>query len=250
MPPRWIESEIKLLLPDEAAYARVRTALAPGRAVLQRNHFFDRADGALRAARIGVRLRAEGDDRLLTLKGGELAGSSDALVRRIELETDLPQDAFEAALHAGLDLRPWLARFRDGAGDEPLAAALERFLAGLESLCNETRLVRYGSFDNLRTIERLALHDEQGLIEIELALDRTELPGPRIDHEIEVELPGHPGEPEELAERTARALERWLADRGIGPVVPAPSKLARFHAALERRSRPAGSGSAAAGDAA
>ncbi len=55
----WIESELKLLLPDAAAFERVRDALGDASVVSQKNHFFDRADGALRDARIGVRLRVE-----------------------------------------------------------------------------------------------------------------------------------------------------------------------------------------------
>lgn len=259
--PHWIETELKLLLPDEAAYERVRAALGPGRAVRQVNHFFDRADGALRAARIGVRLRAEDEARFLTLKGDALPPRADqagaggradgdgrpdeALSRRIELETGLPDEAFEAALREGLDLGPWLARFRGEAGAEPLPPSLDGFLGLLESTCRGQRLQRHAGFSNLRLIEDLALHDEQGLIAVEVALDRTELPGDRIDHEIEVELAGNPGDPDELADRTARALYRWLADRGVGPVVPAPSKLARLHEALARRSPPVGPDSAA-----
>lgn len=257
--PHWIETELKLLLPDEAAWERVRAALGPGRVVRQVNHFFDRADGALRAARIGVRLRAEDEDRFLTLKGDALPsgpdrasgdgrsgrGPDEALSRRIELETGLPEETFDAAIRDGLDLGPWLARFRGEAGAEPLPPALAGFLALLESTCRGRRLQRYAGFCNLRLIEGLALHDEQGLIPVEVALDRTELPGDRIDHEIEVELAGNPGDPDELAARTERALHRWLSDRGVGTVVPAPSKLARLHEALARRSPPVGAGSAA-----
>ncbi|MFO0689908.1 MAG: CYTH domain-containing protein [Myxococcota bacterium] len=244
--PDWIETELKLLLPDEASYRRVLAALGPGRSVLQQNHFFDRTDGALRAARIGVRLRAEDAERLLTLKGDALAGpGAPALSRRIELETNLPSATFEDALRDGLDLRPWLARFRGESGAEPLPPALARFLATVEACCGDERLRCYGEFRNFRTIDSLALHDELGMIPVELAVDRTELPGNRIDHEIEVELAGNPGDPDELAERTARALLRWLADRGVDPVLPAPSKLARFHDALAGRSRPDGADSAA-----
>ena len=57
----WIETELKLLLPNRAAWQRIRAALGPGRVVVQVNHFFDRADGALAAARIAVRLRSEGE---------------------------------------------------------------------------------------------------------------------------------------------------------------------------------------------
>jgi len=248
----WIETELKLLLPDAVAHRRVLSALGPGRSLVQQNHFFDRADGAFRAARIGVRLRAENDERLLTLKGDALeSGGDPALSRRIELETDMPTETFEAALRDGLDLGPWLALFRGEAGKpsgverERPPPAVARFLDRLESIGRDERLRCYGRFRNLRLLEGLVLHDEQGMIEVEIAVDRTELPGDRIDYEVEVELPGNPGDSDELVERTARALYRWLADRGVGAVVPAPSKLARFQDALARQGGPAGSRPAA-----
>lgn len=231
--PDWIETELKLLLRDEAAFRRVVRALGTPAAVLQRNCFFEDDAGRLRAARIGVRLRAEGDTRRLTLKGDAPDGTDDAsLVRRIELEAAMPRAEFESALRDGLDLAPWLDRFEAEAGPAPLPPALHRFLETVRSASGGRPLACRGRFDNGRAIGRLELSDAEGPLAIELALDRTEFPGGRVDHEIEVELdPETAADPAQTA-RIERALRRWLDSLGAGDVTPAPSKLARLHRAL------------------
>jgi hypothetical protein len=232
--PEWIETEIKLLLPDEAAFRRVEDALGPREGVLQRNDFFDVEGGGLRAARIGVRLRAEGETRRLTLKGDLPDAASDApLARRIELETEMTPVEFDAARADGLDLAPWLARFEVEAGPGPLPAALARFLKAIRSACGDRPLHRYAGFVNRRALHRLERTDEAGPLSIELALDRTEFPNGRIDHEIEVELGPEAADDPALARRIERALARWLAELGAGDVLPAPSKLARLHRVLD-----------------
>ena len=250
---RWIESELKLLLPDAAAFERVRDALGDASVVSQKNHFFDRADGALRDARIGVRLRVESESadsgpagtqedplgargilRTLTLKSDGEVASGGALAHRIELECEIDAASFDGALTRGLDLTPHLARFRaeSSRADEGGAPeALVRFLDRLESLCRGEILVLRAAFSNRRALQRVSLPDPAGAIEVELALDRTTLPGGRVDHEIEVELDAP--SPDE-ARRSERALRRWLHELGVDDVAPAPSKLARLHAVLDR----------------
>ncbi|MEZ4331173.1 MAG: CYTH domain-containing protein [Myxococcota bacterium] len=233
----WIETELKLLLRDETAYGRVAQALGHPAAVRQTNSFFEDDAGMLRAARIGVRLRAEGEARRLTLKGDVPAASeAGSLARRIELEAAMSQPEFDAALDSGLDLAPWLERFARAAGADPLPPPLARFLATIRTATLGRRLACRARFDNDRAIARLTLSDTEGDLPIELALDRTRFPGGRVDQEIEVELgpatpPGTAGDPR-LAPRIEQALRRWLEQIGAGEVTPAPSKLARLHRAL------------------
>lgn len=235
MEPRavsWIETELKLLLPDEAAWRRVRAALAPGRKVIQQNHFFDRADAALRAARIGVRLREEAGRATLTVKADRAAASAGAVTTRIELESEFPAERVEGALRDGLDLLPWIARWRGEqavAGVDPELAA---FFAGLETLVDGERLALRMAFVNEREALRLPLRDAEGPFEVELALDRTSFPGGRVDHEIEVELEVEKERAADFVARVERAVRAWLASLGGIEGRPAPSKLARLDAVL------------------
>lgn len=230
----WIEAELKLLLRDEAAYDCVARALGHPTAVRQTNCFFEDDAGRLRAARIAVRLRAEGDARCLTLKGDDPeSAEGGALARRIELEATMSEPAFEAALASGLELAPWLERFAREAGADPLPPPLARFLAAIHAATRDRRLACRARFDNHRAIARLTLADDAGALPIELALDRTLFPGGRVDHEIEVELdPEATGDPR-LAPRVERALRRWLVEIGAGEATAAASKLARLHRALD-----------------
>lgn len=251
---RWIETELKLLLPGASAYDRVRAAIGDAIEVSQKNHFFDRPDGALRAARIGVRLRREcesaesgpvgayvetaaapGVVRTLTLKGDGGFVRDGALAHRFELECEIDDATFSHALADGLELAPFLARFRaesTGSEEEGHApAALARFLDRLEALCRDVTLVCRAGFSNRRALRSVSLPDPAGALEVELALDRTSLPGGRIDYEIEVELDAP--SPEE-ARRSEGALRRWLRALGIDELTPAPSKLARLHDVLDR----------------
>ncbi len=233
----WIETELKLLLPDEAAWQRVRAAIGPGPVAVQENHFFDRCDGALGAARIAVRLRAEDGLRRLTVKGDELAVQEQALSRRIELEVGMTAAEFDAALAAGLDLATWLPRLEARAPRETRPPALLRLLDALRSASRGARLVRLDGFTNRRERLRLALADETGPFALDLELDATRFPDhERTDYELEVELADgvDAGRLDPL--RVEHALRRWLEALGIAGVAPAPSKLARLRAP---RARPA-----------
>lgn len=234
----WIESELKLLLPGEAAARRIREALGPGPVVLQANHFFDRPDGALADARIAVRLRAEDERCLLTLKGDELESPGSALSRRIELEIDVTRAEFEAGRDGDLELLAWLDRFDSRADVEGRPPALARFLASLRALCRGVRLVRQGSFTNRRERLRAELRDADGRFEVLLDLDETRFPGDRTaDYEIEVELDREDdlaadSPPLRSPVQVERALREWLRALAGIEVSPASSKLSRLHARI------------------
>lgn len=240
--PPPFELEIKLALPDEAAWRALRDALRSPTVVHQENHFFDTDDRALDRARIGVRLRVTGETIRLTVKADADAGSASAgapgeanrvdapLTRRVELEATISRDRFDRAMGQSLELGPWLAQWRQEphGGDLPVRALLER-LAALAPLR------RFGSFTNERTTGRLPLRrgtaDDAPVDEIEVELDRTTFPGDHVEHELEVELDAATPRDEALA--IERAVHARLEALGI-EARAAPSKLARFRARLDR----------------
>ncbi len=233
--PSWIETECKLLLPDAAAARRIRDALGTGPIFVQENHFFDRPEGVLAAARIAVRLRSEDDRRRLTVKGDELGRADSGWSRRIELETDLTRADFETALAEGLDLVPWIPRLEAAGPQADRSPALARLLAALRAAARSGRLVRIDGFSNRRERLPLEMTDARGILEVVLELDETRFPGDspagdRIDYEIEVELDAGRLDPD----RVESALRRWLRELGVAGVLPAPSKLARLRAAGTR----------------
>jgi len=225
---RWHETELKLGLPNATAWERVRDRIAPSRVVRQVNHFFDGPGRPLRSARIGVRLRSSGSRVLLTVKADAGEGR-DVVTRRIELEEERLPESLREALDRGLDLRDATERWRAGANaDAPLLDLLDR----LTRTTADGPLRTFGSFENERTIGALTLVDTEGAFEVPIELDRTTLPGNRVDYEIEVEIDPASEDPLDLA-RTHRALAAWL-EREIGTRGFArESKLARFEAALE-----------------
>ncbi|HEX5009679.1 MAG TPA: hypothetical protein VFY71_04700, partial [Planctomycetota bacterium] len=79
-----------------------------------------------------------------------------------------------------------------------------------------------------RRLGPLALPADDGepAVTLVLELDRSELPGGRVDHEVEAEVPA------ELAPAAERALRALCARAGV-PWRSAPSKAARLFAALE-----------------
>lgn len=226
----WIERELKLLLPDADAFRRVEGAAAFGPVVRQENHFFDRADGALRRAKIGVRLREEAGARLLTIKGDALDSGRGALTRRIELERPIAAGDFERALAEGLDLAPWLDAIERESPPAERAPELHAWLRRIDLLCRGHRLARRAGFTNRRRIAPLALRDPLGLFSVELTLDETLFPGGRIDYELEVEL----APDAEAPERVETALRAWLAAQGVAAPASASSKLARLEEQLAR----------------
>lgn len=206
-----LEREFKLELAGEAERARLRAALpaAPVAGVLQTNHFLDTPAGGLRAARLALRLRAEGGRWYLTLKGPRL-GNAGELTTRAEEELELDAAHADAILAGRVD---------------PLAALPPSALRALaEAARQDGTLVLVGSFVNER--ERfgpLALGAlPAGLV---LELDRTHFPD-GIAHELEVEVPD--GIEPEALERELRLLFARLEL----PWRPAGNKAARFFRAL------------------
>lgn len=205
------EVELKRLLSDGAALERLaRAAEARGARssppALQVNHFFDTAAGALRAASSIVRLREEGGRAFVTAKGPSRVQGD--LHVRSEVEREVPVEQARDVLAGRADplalleresgVHPFLAELRARAGGEPLQ--------------------RSGSFRNRRTrVGPLRV----GASDVFLELDRTEFPGDRVHHEVELEVP------EELAQDATRLLGELLDEAG-DPGRPAPSKASRY----------------------
>jgi hypothetical protein len=245
----WIETELKLGLPDAHAWEAIRTCLGPGSVVEQTNHFFSDAADRIRRSAIGVRLRAEeyrgpeADPALsfrLTVKRRASAPDGaprgpddrggDLVARRIELETELTPAVFRESLRSGLLIRPWIDTWRAALRKQPEPGVAD-LLDDLAEAAGAAPLRRWGGFANRRERLALQLEDDQGMLPITLELDRTELPGGRVDYEIEVEDDGVL-DPDLV--RTRPALLAWL-ERELG-IVPfaVTSKLARVEAILGR----------------
>jgi hypothetical protein len=227
-----IEREFKLAIPDEAAWRALRARLggpsAP--AARQVNHFFDTEARDLHRGRVALRLREERGRSTLALKGPELVGETalagetarpggTALASRPEEELALePREA--AAILAGE--RSPLEAFRASllARNALVQRALE--------LAGRAPPWPLGAFENERTrLGPLAFPPGSRGPALVFELDRTTFPGGRVERELEVELPAgvDPAGVEP-------ALRELFASLGI-PVVTAPSKAARFFAALD-----------------
>jgi inorganic triphosphatase YgiF len=196
-----IENELKLELPDAAALARLRVHLGPPDwAILQRNLYFDCADGRWTRARWALRLRLSTSRAWLTIKGD--AKSEAGWTQRPELECELPLDQANAAARDLERLRKLATRLAAGRIDARLLAE---------------PLVPRGELTTLRMCYRRA----EG--RAELALDRTQYPGGVDVHELELEC---------RDPRAARAEEAWLrallAELSIEWKPSALSKLARL----------------------
>lgn len=234
----WIETELKLGLPHENAWRWVRSRLGPGPVVEQQNHFFDAPDQTLRKRRIGVRLRLEVLEsrrslRTLTVKSNRDENASQAITRRLELETTLDPEEFDRALREGLHLSKWLPRWHR---IEPEMASDRHELARLlDALEAAGPLERYASFSNRRETLAFECIDRLGPLQMDLELDRTEYPGGRIDFEVEVE---RTSERDGSMLRTHRALTDWLATEGGIRTFTAESKLARLNALLDESHDP------------
>jgi inorganic triphosphatase YgiF len=220
-----VEREFKLRIPDEAAWHALLARLGAlgGRAAepeLQTNHFFDSAAGALRAARIALRLREERGAFTLALKGPELAPGG-TLAARPEEELFLAPAEARAVLAGERCPLAWLAA--SPLGEAELVRRATAAAAGAP-----TR--RLGSFENERLrVGPLAFPPGSSGPELVLELDRTSFPGGLVERELELELP---------AGADASGIERGLEAlfSGVGLAVESvPSKAARLFRILDAR---------------
>jgi len=205
------EIELKRLLADGAALERLaraaeRRGARSGPSVEQVNHFFDTGAGALRAEGSIVRLREEGDARILTAKG-------DSRVRgdvhiRSELECEIQRGEADA-IQAGR---------ADPLGSLERELGAHPFLAELRARARGAPLEPSGCFRNHRTrVGPLKLGPGEAFLE----LDRTEFPGGRVHFEVELEVP------EELVEEAGRLLAELLEEIG-DPGQTASGKASRY----------------------
>ena len=232
---RLTETELKLGLPDEAAWEWLRAQLGPGPVVEQENHFFDRADRAFRDRRIGIRQRSEGALRTLTVKADRSTDPDGPITARIELEDPVDPQEFEQNLASGLALGPWIERWRARGTQDPAERHdLARLLDTLDALARGVLIERFSGFSNRRERLRLVARDASGPVEIDFELDRTQYPGGHLGFEIEVEATA--GQEASLV-RAHRALVQWLERAGGIRTTTVDSKLARLDAILEAQVR-------------
>jgi len=216
------EVELKFGVADASAFEALARHLTPGRplpaAARQTNHFFETPGRGLARAGFALRLRLEQGRARLTLKGAAAAGSSDVLAVRAEVEIEVPPATAEAILAGRVSaLEPLLEL--DGPPRD--------LLSGLDAALGGARPEPVGSFTNERIrLGPVALEAAGPPLEVLFELDRTSLPGGRVDHEVEVELAD-----EADAERAHRACTRLFESAGVR-WFPVPSKAARFFAAL------------------
>jgi len=219
----FLERELKLGIIDAAAFDALKKAAGGERddPVRQVNHFFDTASGVLRSRKVGFRIREEGRDWILTVKGPTKPNPTGHLAERVELEVKLEPALARAVIDAGRPALELLGRL-------DLSAPEARDLANrVREVCAEEPMIEIGSFENERTRIRTRLAG----IETVLELDRTRFTADHIRFEVELEL--QPGQSE--AALTAALLELF-ARAGIEPQ-PTAGKLTTFQGILDSRRR-------------
>lgn len=195
-----IELKWSLAPADHALLAgRLASLLGEPRLLEQDNRFFDSADGRLHRHRLNLRLRRENQGLLMTCK--RKAGEADALgtSRHDEWEQWLDPALWRLIEEPGVELARLL----------PLPPLLVDALAG-------AALSALGGFRNLRREFR---DHRPGGTDL-LCLDRTDFPGGRVDHELEIET----ADPAASAAHWRGVLGAW----GISPPAQGETKFARF----------------------
>jgi len=220
------EIEFKFAVRDESAFAALvaQLGLQPGvlaEAVLQTNHFFDTAQALLRTNGFAIRLREQGDDFYLTIKGSKSARSDDGLLSsRIEEERLLDPETARALLDGTVSVQSVIAeRFSGDSG---------RIVELIENMAGGHALLHVGKFENRRiTLPPVRLHGGGGTQPVEFELDSITFPGQEMQYEIEVEVPST-----EEADLIRDALVSLLAAAGI-EWRTAESKARRFFAIVD-----------------
>jgi len=192
-----MEVEVKIRLPDRAAYDRIAQLLADGLMVTheQENFFFDSSDGTLESQRVVLRLRFYDVDRkaVITVKGKQILEGG--IGRASEVEEPVP-DAAAA--------RTFLTAPTNMLTQSPM-------LQGLNNKLGLKDLVCMGGFRNRRQEYKW-----QGFV---LELDETYFEHGTL-YEIEVETDN----PEAVREQ----LESLLSSNGIQYSYSKVSKFANF----------------------
>jgi cellulose biosynthesis protein BcsQ len=213
----------RLRVRDEADFERVVRVVResgasnrPERTAIQESHFFDTASGALRGAGGVLRLRIEGSERLLGARG-PARRTELGLVERPEAEVQIaPAEAERLLSDTGAPLELLAERLGD-----PRPSLIDSMSASV----GDAPLLHLGSFRNVRrSLGPIAL-GAVGSAEVTLEMDRTELPGGRLDHELEVQVA-----PEDADE--CRTVLEALLERARIPWVEVPDKAQSFFAAL------------------
>jgi chromosome partitioning protein len=222
--PQEVEFKIRVEgFADFEAIAREAGAGGPLPDGLQQvNHFFDTPGLSLHGASCILRLREEGDNFLVTAKSPSTRSADGTLSVRREEEVSI--DAARARQILAGRLSPLDALRSRHGGDSPLTRSLD-------ALIDDAELREVGSFRNLRRrLGPLPLPlTDGGSMDVVFEFDRTEFPGGRVDHEVEVELKGAD------TARCHDALQQLFARAGVA-WRSAPSKSARFFGSLGRES--------------
>jgi len=211
-----VEREFKLFLPSESALEAVAQRLGGPRLapVQQENHFLDTPSGALRAARLALRLRAEAGRHLLTLKGP--AERSGSLAERPEEEREVAAPVAAAILSGR----------HEPLGELPADSAL---VQRARACVGDSPLHVVGTFRNERT--RIGPLPFPGADDAPLTfeLDRTTFGAGTVERELEVEIPDAAHAP-----AVAAALHALLEELGL-PIHSPASKASRLFRILDAR---------------
>jgi len=191
--------------------------------VTQTNHFFDSQELCLHNNHFVVRLREEGENRILTIKGEQQirTDGNAVLTERVEQEVVLPNETALELLRGTITARQAI---KQHFGDRSSA-----ILQMITSACHDNDLVHIGKFENIRVHlppVDLTLGETSATVEFEL--DTSTFPDGNVDHEFEIEITENSD-----AEKIEAALIELFRQADIA-WDSAPSKAERFFSALSR----------------
>lgn len=167
---RRLETEVKLLLPSCADYLKLIGCLGPiDEEQDQQNGFFDSVDHQLAAKGWALRVRAERDRGLVTLKGSrQVMSVAGKAVTREEIEEEISGSLARELLESRREL---------------MSLEIEPILFA-RNLVPEFSPVQYVRFRNIRKKKRQSFGDKSYVLEI----DQTQFADGSSDYELEIEL--------------------------------------------------------------
>lgn len=226
-----VEFKLRVAHPEDLdAIARAADAQLDA-GVRQVNHFFDTSDLRLRRAGVAVRLRVEGERRILTVKAKKRAPKSgfspqkavereaSALAVRIEEETDVDHVLAAQLLNGELPMLGVLVRW-SARVDEETQHRLRTLLDRVSIALQGEPLTRYGQFSNVRRRGVWQSGPHRLILECDTATF-----GDEVHHEIEVEVPDGAS-----AETVEQAFYGLFMKAGVASM-PSVGKASRFFAA-------------------